>query len=129
MKVLLDTNAFLFIISDDPKLPGHAKEIFLNNKNDIFLSIVSIWEIVLKATIGKLTIQSPYDKFLQDQIIKNNILLLLLKPQHIYLLEKLPHIHKDPFDRILICQSKSEKLPVMSSDMTFKSYGINVIWK
>lgn len=128
MNILLDTNAFLFIISDDTRLTGNAKEAFLDKDNSIFLSIVSIWEIVIKATIGKLIIPSPYKTFIQDQMNTNKIILLSLKPEHVYLLEKIPSIHKDPFDRILVCQSKSEKIPVMSSDKIFSQYGIKVIW-
>ena len=101
MKVLLDTCAFLWITTDDAQLSESARQIFKNPNNEIFLSSVSAWEIIVKNGIGKLPLPSLADEFIASQRIKHEIDSLPLTEKAVFHLNKLPNHHKDPFDRML----------------------------
>jgi PIN domain nuclease of toxin-antitoxin system len=102
MKYLLDTHIFLWWITDNPKLSEHAREIFADPYNEIFLSAASTWEMVIKSSAGKLSLPSSPVLFIRTQIAMNDITILNITVEHTFALLRLPMIHKDPFDRILI---------------------------
>lgn len=128
MKVLLDTCAFLWITTDDAQLSESARQIFKNPNNEIFLSSVSAWEIIVKNGIGKLPLPSLADEFIASQRIKHEIDSLPLTEKAVFHLNKLPNHHKDPFDRMLICQAIEHDLTILTSDSLIVQYPVNTVW-
>lgn len=94
----------------------------------MWLSVASMWEMVTKVQIGKLSLPAPVRKYVPRQLELNNVGVLSIQAQHVLRLESLPLHHRDPFDRILIAQSVEEGLPVMTADPLLRRYGIRVIW-
>ena len=127
MKVLLDTCAFLWITTDDPQLSETARQIFKNPNNEIFLSSVSAWEII-KNSIGKLPLPSLAEEFISSQRLKHEIDTLPLTEKAVFHLNKLPNHHKDPFDRMLICQAIEHDLTILTSDSLIVQYPVNTVW-
>ena len=128
MKVLLDTHTFLWAIRADERLSSRAREIFIAGRNELLLSVASIWEILLKVQVGKIRFEEPAVGYLKRQIFKNNIRMLPILMDHVAHLESLPLHHRDPFDRILVAQSIEENLSLLSADPLMKSYSVSVIW-
>lgn len=127
MKALLDTHTFLWAISGDNKLSRRAAQIF-SGPSDLWLSVVSIWEILIKAQIGKMPLPEPAGPYLLKKLAENQIETLPVTLDHVLKVESLPIHHRDPFDRILIAQSAHEELPLVTSDIVFQRYEIDVIW-
>jgi PIN domain nuclease of toxin-antitoxin system len=128
MRVLLDTHAFLWFILDDPKLSTLARGIIEEEKNDILISPASFWEIAIKIRLKKYSLPQPYLQFMQSQIAVNEFKILPLELPHTDLLITLPIHHKDPFDRLLVCQSLAEGIPLVSADAGPDCYGVNRLW-
>ncbi len=129
MKLLLDTHAFLWFIAGNPKLSNPARKLIENLENKKFLSIASLWEISIKASIGKLRLNLTFPDMVRTHINDNLIMLLHIKPEHLEIVRSLPFHHKDPFDRLIIAQSQLENMPVLSRDKMFGEYvGVQHIW-
>ncbi len=128
MRYLLDTHAFLWFISDDKRLSKNANALMRNRSNELYFSSASAWEISIKIGIRRLSIQDEMESFLLAQLSENGILPLPITIPHAAYITKLPGIHKDPFDRILIAQSVIEDMPLLSRDRTLRKYDANVIW-
>ena len=126
-RVILDTNAFLFFINNDRALGSKAKEL-LESDADLLISCVSLWEISIKISIGKLTLPEPFASFIPSQIDQNEIEILPLTLPYLDRVSSLPFHHKDPFDRLIIAQALVEQLSVATSDAKFDSYGVERIW-
>ena len=128
MKFLTDTNAFLWFITDSPRLPGKAKALLESRDNERLLSIASVWEIAIKASLGKLTFRKPLEEFIPGQIALNHFIILDLSVAHALQVARLPFHHRDPFDRMLVAQCLVESLPLMSSDDALDAYGVQRLW-
>jgi len=124
MRILLDTNVFLWLLLDDPKLSQASKALFLDQATEPLLSMASVWEIFIKHRIGKLSIPGNPASFIREQLRINSIGLLPIHYAHLEGILSLPMIHKDPFDRIIIAQAVHEHLAVLSSDPVFMEYGV-----
>ena len=105
MKCLLDTCTFLWIIAGAKDLSPEASHIFTNPANEIFLSAVSVWELSVKHALGKLPVPGTLDRFIVEQRERHGIAALPLNERTVLHLHKLPLLHRDPFDRMLICQA------------------------
>ena len=127
MTLLLDTHAFLFAVASQSKLSGKVRRMLARTDVPRFVSIISLWEIMIKSQLGKLPVPSSPD-FFEDQALELGAKLLLLDPRHIRALSTLPLHHKDPFDRMLIAQAKEEGFTLASRDERFAAYGVNTIW-
>jgi len=127
MKALLDTHAFLWAIADDRRFSRRAQKVF-TGPNDLWLSVASIWEILIKVKIGKLPLAEPAGPYLVKKLGENRIEVLPITLDHVLKLESLAAHHSDPFDRILISQSLEEKLPLITADPMFERYPVEVIW-
>ena len=127
MKILLDTNAFLWAITDDARLRKPQRDAFMDEANDLYLSVASIWEILIKTGLGKLPMPSPAASYVQKQMARNRIASLGIQPHHLAELETLPTLHRDPFDRMLVAQAKSEGMPLMTGDRTMRRYGVRLL--
>jgi PIN domain nuclease of toxin-antitoxin system len=128
MKALLDTHTFLFWITGSHELSESVKEIIKNPSNVIYFSAASAWEIVVKSGIERITLTESPGKLILAEIQKNSFHILPVFIHHVLAVYELPAIHKDPFDRILAAQSKTEELPLLSRDRIMGKYGIKVIW-
>ncbi len=123
---LLDTHTLIWSQFNSDNLSDNAKEKLEDDKK-VYVSIASFWEIAIKQSIGKLDIDvSP--KELVDQCIESGMYILPIKPEHLDLIKTLPDIHRDPFDRLLIAQAKSENLTFISRDEKIAQYDIDVVW-
>ena len=128
MSYLLDTHSFLWFINDDASLGSLAKNIIQEPNNRLYLSAASIWEIAIKVSLGKLDIPSPFQDFIEEQLIKNDIDLLPIKIAHTAIVARLPFHHRDPFDRLIIAQSLAESLAIIGTDAVFDQYGVKRLW-
>jgi PIN domain nuclease of toxin-antitoxin system len=128
MKVLLDTCVFLWITTDDEQLSETVRQIFRNPKNEVFLSPVSVWEIIVKNGIGKLPLPSLAEEFIASQRLKHEIETLPLTEKAVFHLGALPKHHKDPFDRMLICQAIEHDLTILTSDGLIVQSPVKTAW-
>lgn len=130
MNLLLDTHAFLWFAGKEQaaKLPQATKALLEDGNNAVFLSIASVWELAIKVSIGKIKLDEPVKQLVEFHVSHNDIKLLSVKVGHIAQIEAMPFHHKDPFDRILVAQSKVENFPLVSTDEVLDQYTINRIW-
>ena len=128
MKLLLDTCTFLWICADAKELSNTVRKLFTSTTNAVYLSSVSSWEILVKNKIGKLPLpENPID-FIQDGRLLHQIETLPLTESATFQLNELPDLHKDPFDRILICQTIEHNMTLLTPDPLINQYPINVMW-
>ncbi len=128
MKLLLDTNAFLFAITSPNKLP-HRVTAALQAEAIAFLSVVSAWELTIKYQAGKLELPVPPSEFLRLHASIADMQFLDVTMDHLRELERLPMYHRDPFDRMLVAQARSEGLTIVSADRMLRRYDVDVMWK
>ncbi|MBO1348711.1 MAG: type II toxin-antitoxin system VapC family toxin [Hormoscilla sp. GUM202] len=126
MKVLLDTNAFIWWDSQPQQLSNEIVEFLLEPDTVKFVSVVSLWEIQIKSKLGKLTLNQPLEKIYHSQS-QNGISFLAVNPSHVLRLGVLPLHHKDPFDRLLIAQAMTEGLTILTRDKIFNLYGVPLL--
>ena len=128
MRYLLDTHAFLWIAQDDPRLDTNVRTLFGDVNNEIFLSAASVWEMAIKASLGKLTLATPLARLVAGGV-ERGIRLLGVSCDHAYRLEQLPFHHRDPFDRLLVVQASYEAMQLVSRDATLDAYPAIRVWE
>ncbi len=128
MDYLLDTHVILWIALNDNKLSKKARNIFLNQDNRIYLSLISIWEIAIKCSIGKLELGESIKGFVKKYVEENDIEILRPQLADVVRIEKLPFFHRDPFDRLIITQALENNCNIISRDKTFDQYPVKRIW-
>lgn len=128
MQLLLDTHAFLWWIDDAPALSKKARAAIGKAGNECFVSLASCWEMAIKASLGKLTLSQPLDRFIPEQLAANGFQLLDLDFRHVSRVATMPFHHRDPFDRLLVAQASAEKLTVVSADAAFDAYDLSRLW-
>ena len=128
MKILLDTCSFLWIISDDSDLSDKARLLFEQANNEVFLSAVSFWEINVKYKLGKLPLPESPRSYIPQQRELHGIDSLSLNEGDIAHLLALPSIHKDPFDRMLICQAIQGNMTLLTPDPLIQNYPVKTLW-
>ncbi|ELS04550.1 hypothetical protein Xen7305DRAFT_00042840 [Xenococcus sp. PCC 7305] len=128
MQVLLDTNAFLWWVTNDNKLSSAARNIISDSQNDIFFSIVSAWEIVIKSQIGKLPLPDSPEIYIPSRLNYYRFKTLSISLKDVLQIRNLKNHHNDPFDRLLIAQSQIRKLPIITADSKFHLYDVYIIW-
>ena len=127
MKLLLDTRVFLWAITNDSRLTTEKAAAFVDEGNELFLSIASVWEMLIKVGISNLPLPKPSAAYITKQLDKNRINTLPIRAAHLAQLEKLPPLHKDPFDRMIVAQAQAEGYPVLSSDRAIYQYDVEII--
>jgi PIN domain nuclease of toxin-antitoxin system len=127
MNLLLDTHVFLWLNQQPEKLSTNVLELCEDNKNTLYLSHVSPWEIQIKSKLGKLNLQIPLQEMIATQQRDNDLKLLPITLQHIYALADLENYHQDPFDRLLIAQAIVESMPLITVDSKIMHYPIVTI--
>lgn len=125
MKYLLDTHTLLWFLQGDKKLSDKARRLIDNPHNEKFLSIVSLWEIAIKVSLGKLVLDKPFERLFPEQLYFNRIKVLDITVDSLIELNALPFHHRDPFDRLIIAQALVKDLPIIGADATFDAYRIN----
>lgn len=126
MDLLLDTHIVIWFITNDHKLPKSIKNIIEESGNKCFVSIASYWEISIKYSLGRLNLNSSIDEIFKI-IEESGFDTLPVTLNHILRLSSLEHHHNDPFDRLIISQSITENLRVVSMDNYFPSYKIQLV--
>ena len=127
MRILLDTHVFLWAILDDERCKGPMREAMRDGQNEIYLSVASIWEILIKSGLGKLQLPKPTASFIASEMFKNRVRQLGIQAPHLAALEHLPPLHKDPFDRMIVAQAKSDRLTIATADTTFQAYRVSLL--
>jgi PIN domain nuclease of toxin-antitoxin system len=129
VKLLLDTDAFIWSVSEPRRLSVAASKAITNPANERILSHISIWEIITKALIGKLS-RDWTQQLIEDECALLKIdQILPIELKHIYHLRTLPRVHNDPFDRLLVAQAHVENLRMVSADSIIADHYLpNVIW-
>ncbi len=128
MRALLDTHAFLWFVTGHRALGPAADRLIEREESELMLSIASVWEIAIKAGLGRLQFMMPVEKFVSEQLRMNRIALLPVALDHATRVATLPHHHRDPFDRLLVSQAQMEEMPLISADAELDLYGINRVW-
>lgn len=129
MRLLLDTCTFLWIILDHPDLSSNARALFSSRENEVYLSSVSAWEISLKCALGRLRLPEPIDTFVPQQRERHGIEALPLDEISALQLHRLPSLHHDPFDRMLVCQAIAHGLAILTPDKWISRYPVRSIWQ
>lgn len=127
MKILLDTHIFLWLIIGDERLHTNLRNTIRNPENLVYLSVVSIWETIVKHKLGKLPLPEPPETYLSAQRERHFITSISLDEQSIVQIVNLPLLHRDPFDRMLICQALQHELTIATVDSAIRAYSVSVI--
>lgn len=133
MDVLLDTCAFLYLCTDDPKLSPGAKRAILNRQNRRFLSVGSVWEMAIKAnpmrqSNKKLELGKPLDVFMAEYLTRYEVELIPLDMVYLSKVSVLLEEHGDPFDRLIIAKALVLSIPIVTNDPKFDGFGVTIIW-
>lgn len=130
MKVLLDTHVFLWWINEHERLSNLARRILESADTEAYVSVAVVWEITIKARLGRFNLPEDLKSFLRQQIITNRFQVLPINLDHTLAVFDLPVIagHREPFDRLLISQSTVEEMPVISGDLAFEAYEVERLW-
>ena len=123
MQFLLDTHILLWWLLKDPSLPGTAHQMVADPTNTIFVSAVSIWELRLKQSLGKLRLPPDFEQRLEQEFFES----LAVTAKHGHQVGTLPWHHRDPFDRMLVAQAQVEKVSLLTADETLSLYGSSVM--
>lgn len=124
MRMLLDSHAFIWWVTDAPAMSVRARRTISDRANQALVSVGTLWELTIKRSLGKL--HFPFDL---ETVIKDEAFGVMgVTFAHLHALDSLPRLHRDPFDRLLIAQSLAERLPIVSGDRAFAAYGARLIW-
>lgn len=128
MRLLLDTCTFLWLIAGAPELSTRARDLFGDPDNDIYLSAVSAWEIAVKYGLGRLPLPEAPERFVPAQRDRHGIQPLALDEESALHLARLPRLHRDPFDRMLVCQAIVHGLVILGPDPAITQYPVRAAW-
>ena len=127
MRVLLDTQVWLWWLEDSPRLGRKARKVMADPANELYLSAASSWEIAIKCALGKLSLPEPADRFVPSRLTRDGILGLAIDHVHALRAGSLPLHHADPFDRMLVAQAQVESLTLITADGKIAKYDVKVI--
>jgi PIN domain nuclease of toxin-antitoxin system len=128
MRVLVDTHVFLWWVEGNRALPAKVRAAIADPENECLISLVSAWELAIKASLGKLKLALPVKRYVVENVAANGFRMLDIRIAHVGRVETLASHHGDPFDRLLIAQALEEDLPVVTADPIFRKYGVKRIW-
>jgi PIN domain nuclease of toxin-antitoxin system len=123
VKLLLDTNALIWSMVRRERIPSAAIEAIEDKANDVFVSVVSAWEIEIKAAKGRLELPSGLEEALAAQSFEA----LSVAMRHVHAVESLPRHHRDPFDRMIVAQAHLEGMTIITSDSEIQRYPVAVL--
>jgi PIN domain nuclease of toxin-antitoxin system len=125
VKALADTHALVWALSDPDLLSVRARQVL--GESEIIVSVASLWELVLKTGKKDALLQDPLPWW-EKYVVGSRILTLAIRTSHVLALGRLPELHKDPFDRILVAQAIVERMPLVTKDSRLQQYGVAVVW-
>jgi PIN domain nuclease of toxin-antitoxin system len=128
VKLLLDTHTAIWWASEHDKLPPKVKSMLRNDGHELCLSIASAWEIAIKSSIRKLFVDGGVRAFLAE-MERAPIALLPITQRHLEMLETLPFIHRDPFDRLLVAVAKADGMAILTADENIRRYEVPFVWE
>jgi PIN domain nuclease of toxin-antitoxin system len=128
MKLLLDTCTFLWALSEPPQLSARAADLFRNPDTELFLSAASAWEIAVKHASGKLMLPERPERFVPNRREERGIAPLAIDEESALHASKLPQLHRDPFDRLLVSQAIVHGLTILTPDPIISQYPARTIW-
>jgi len=127
MRLLLDTHAFLWYVTNDRRLPRYAADAIRDKNNEVYLSAVSVWEALIKHQTRKLELPTPADEYIDSQRMAHRIADLDLHVGAVARLLSLPSFHRDPFDRMLVCQALHHGLTLVTTDELLHHYPVAIL--
>lgn len=127
MNILLDTHTFLWLSGESEKLSRTVQQAIIDAET-IAISVASIWEIQIKNALGKLPLNESLEKLIQQECAVNAIQILPITDADVYTLHQLPHLHADPFDRMLIAQTLRQGLTIATKDTKIALYNVPILW-
>lgn len=127
MKLLLDTQVFLWFLTAEPRLPNAWRDAITDPANEVYLSVASVWEGIIKNQLGKLPLPGPAESYLPEQRERHRIARLPLEEAAVAQLAKLPLLHRDPFDRILIAQAMYHGCTLVTADPAVQAYPVSIL--
>jgi len=128
VKLLLDTCTFLWIVAGTADLSVQARDMFVDPDNDVYLSVVSAWEIAVKHAAGRLPLPESPERFVPTVRRRHGIDTLELDEETALHLARLPTLHRDPFDRMLVCQAIVHGLVILGPDSLITQYPVRTAW-
>jgi PIN domain nuclease of toxin-antitoxin system len=128
MRVLLDTQAFLWWVSGADRLTPRARGVIADPDTEVLVSVASAWEIAIKAAVGRLQLEGPADTYVPERIRHHGFTPLAVELDHALRVGKLPRHHGDPFDRLLVAQGQVEDVPIVTADPLLNLYDVETIW-
>jgi len=128
VKLLLDTCTFLWAIEGGGEISEAARDALADPDNDVVLSAVSAWEIAVKHALGRLPLPEPPDRYVPAQRSARGIAALPLDEDAALQLVRLPPLHRDPFDRMLVCQALAGSFTVVTPDPEIARYPVRILW-
>ncbi|MFN2431824.1 MAG: type II toxin-antitoxin system VapC family toxin [Gemmatimonadota bacterium] len=128
MRVLVDTECWLWMIGEPGRLSRRSRSILRSLENELFFSAVSSWEIVIKHALGRLPLPQAPARLVPRLLARTTTSSLPVHHSHALAVADLPHHHRDPFDRILIAQARVEGLPILTSDRHLAAYDVEILW-
>jgi PIN domain nuclease of toxin-antitoxin system len=128
LKVLLDTQCWLWMQLSPERFSERALDLIQDGSNELLLSAASCWEIAIKYALGKLPLPLPPAEYVPARMQSSGVLALPVSPSHALHVATLPYHHRDPFDRLLIAQAQLERFPVLTVDRQFAAYDLQVRW-
>ena len=128
MRLLVDTCTFLWIVGDAPALSRRARELFKAADNEVYLSTASAWEIAVKHGLGRLPLPEPPERFVPDMRERHGIVSLAIDEESALHVSRLPTLHRDPFDRMIVAQSIVHGLAILTPDPLVTLYPGRTIW-
>jgi PIN domain nuclease of toxin-antitoxin system len=126
-RLLLDTHALLWFAAGDPRLGRSARRALERKDAEVYLSAASVWEMAIKASLGRLTLPAPVGEYVRAKAA-SGLRLLPIGTEHAAAVEALPLHHRDPFDRLLASQARAERLTLVTADPIFRRYGVKTVW-
>ena len=127
MRILLDTQCWLWMAASPEKLSAHARSLVETTEHELLLSAASAWEIAIKHALGKLRLPEPPARYVPTRLETLGTVPLPIEHDHALRVAALPSHHRDPFDRLLVAQAQIEDLPILTADDVFGSYDVTVI--
>ena len=128
MKLLLDTQVFLWMVAGSPRMPAALRDQVCSPDATVWLSAASVWELAIKQGLGRIVLPAPAAEFAGAERTRHRITALQIDEAAAAHLPKLPDLHRDPFDRMLVCQAIEHELTLVSADRMLRRYPIKTLW-
>ena len=127
MKLLLDTQVWLWMLASPERLSVEPRELLVDGDNELLLSAASAWEIAIKYSLGKLPLPEPPDTYIARLMVRYGVTALPVYHRDALHVAALPQHHRDPFDRLLIAQAQLQRVPIVTADRAFSLYDVELI--